>query len=188
MIIICGSGKILAYSKRKHGIENHIKEILEFCENKDLLYKREAELVNELVLTDPLNMNLKLGGEGGFEYINKIGANVSDLQKSLASYHLKQQWTDEKFIENQKIISSARMRSHHKNGIIKYDTFCGKTHSVEAKQKIGLANSIKQSGEGNSQFGTCWIYSNEFQHCKKIKKDDLEMFLEQGWIKGRKKF
>jgi hypothetical protein len=41
----------------------------------------------------------------------------------------------------------------------------------------------KQSGENNPQFGTCWITKN-FEN-KKIKKDDLSLWLDKGWIKGR---
>ena len=71
-MIICGSGKRIRYSIQKYGMENHSKEILEFCEDKDSLYKREAELVNEQVLADPMNMNLRLGGKGGWDYANSI--------------------------------------------------------------------------------------------------------------------
>ena len=62
----------------------------------------------------------------------------------------------------------------------------GKHHSVESKAKIGEANAVSQSGERNSQFGTCWIYSLDLKENKKINKDDLELFLDQGWLSGRK--
>ena len=57
----------------------------------------------------------------------------------------------------------------------------GRTHKEESKIKIGLANSIKQKGEGNSQFGTCWI-TNEIDSIK-IKKGDE---IPEGWKLGRK--
>ena len=59
-----------------------------------------------------------------------------------------------------------------------------KKHKQETKDKIGLANSIIQKGEGNSQFGTCWITKDNEN--KKIKKEELEYYLSLGWIKGRK--
>lgn len=40
------------------------------------------------------------------------------------------------------------------------------------------------TGENNSQFGTCWITKDEIN--KKIKKEDLETYLLDGWLKGRK--
>jgi len=42
----------------------------------------------------------------------------------------------------------------------------------------------KQAGSNNSQFGTCWITNNKDN--KKIKKKELEKYLSQGWLKGRK--
>lgn len=59
-----GSGKIIRRSIRKYGKDNHIREILEFCENKELLPIREAEIVNETTLSDPLCINLRVGGSG----------------------------------------------------------------------------------------------------------------------------
>ena len=40
-----------------------------------------------------------------------------------------------------------------------------------------------QRGEKNSQYGTCWI-TKEGEN-KKIKKEELELFEQQGWKKGR---
>ena len=47
-----GSGKRLWYSLNYHGKENHIKEIIEFCENREILKKREKEIVNEQLLSE----------------------------------------------------------------------------------------------------------------------------------------
>jgi hypothetical protein len=57
----------------------------------------------------------------------------------------------------------------------------GRKHLEESKRKIGVANSVKQKGEGNSQFGKCWI-TNEIES-KKIHKGDL---IPEGWRLGRK--
>jgi hypothetical protein len=35
----------------------------------------------------------------------------------------------------------------------------------------------------NSQFGTCWITKDGVN--KKIKKEELNSWIEQGWCKGR---
>jgi len=39
----------------------------------------------------------------------------------------------------------------------------------------------KQSGSKNSQFGTGWIYDDN--ESMKIKQEDLNLYLSQGWIK-----
>jgi hypothetical protein len=42
-----GSGKILWYSRKKYGDENHPIEILEFCSTRAELKIREKQIVNE---------------------------------------------------------------------------------------------------------------------------------------------
>lgn len=64
--------------------------------------------------------------------------------------------------------------------------FKGKKHTIESKIKIGKANAIKQAGEGNSNYGKCWIYNEELKENKSIKKENLQSWLEKGWKKGRK--
>ena len=56
--------------------------------------------------------------------------------------------------------------------------------SEEQLKEIGEFNSKNQNGKNNSQFGKCWIYKeNESLF---INKDDLDKYLFEGWIKGRK--
>lgn len=58
-----------------------------------------------------------------------------------------------------------------------------KPETIEkAKQKF--KNIKHQQGEKNSQYGTCWIHNDK--ESIKIKKEDLEKYLTEGWIKGRK--
>lgn len=65
-------------------------------------------------------------------------------------------------------------------------TFYGRKHKDETKEKVKkIFKEIQhQKGEKNSQYGTCWIHNNTEN--KKIKKDELEFYLSEGWIKGRK--
>lgn len=61
-----------------------------------------------------------------------------------------------------------------------------KKHTEKTKQKMSLTHKKNnhQQGEKNSQFGTCWIYNNKEN--KKIKKEELNDYINLGWIKGRK--
>lgn len=61
-----------------------------------------------------------------------------------------------------------------------------KKHSEETKKIISEKLKIQQAGEKNSQFGTCWIHHLQLKISKKIKNTELDSFLIEGWIKGRK--
>jgi hypothetical protein len=171
-----GSGKRLWYSIKKYGKENFKCEILEILPDRNLLKIREKELVNKDVLMDSLCLNLMCGGEGGF---------ISDEQQKWRSIcaskkAVEKLKNDVVWRERHKKIVSENLKNAHKNGKIKYDTFIGKKHKEETKRKIGEANSLNQKGEGNSQFGTCWI-TNKNEN-KKIKKGGN---IPDGWKLGR---
>jgi len=57
-----GSGQRLNNSLKKHGVENHVREIIEFLPSREELCDREAKLVTEETLKDPFCMNLMPGG------------------------------------------------------------------------------------------------------------------------------
>lgn len=181
-----GSGKIIRYSVNKHGIENHQVEILEFFSSREALKKREAEVVNEELLADPLCMNLKFGGEGGWDHINANG-------EWLGFGNLKNRKIYEKTRESQKLryqidanyrnAVNVHCRKMNENSMTNNPngTFFGKHHTEETKEKMRKPKNI---GENNSQFGTCWICNDS--GAKKIKKEELQYWINQGWSKGRK--
>lgn len=53
------------------------------------------------------------------------------------------------------------------------------------RERIAIANSISQSGIGNSQYGKCWIHHDILQQSKSIHKEDLSQYLCEGWQLGR---
>ena len=174
-----GSGLRLSRSVEKHGIENHFREILEFFETRESLMNREREIVNEELLEEEKCMNLKPGGEGGFcNEEHSIKCSIAGNK----GYNRKLE-TDISFRNKMSKLLSETAIKTHKAGKVKYDTFKGKQHSEKSKIQIGLTNSIKQKGEKNSQYGTCWIMNSEIS--KKISKNDLEKYLNLGWKKGR---
>ena len=165
-----GSGKRLRRSLNKYGIENHTKEILEFLEDRNSLIKRESEIVNEQSIEDPLCMNLKPGGSGGFsESSRKLGT-----QKMLEKI-----WNDPEF----RVRNSSRLKNLHKEGKISIPKcdWTGKKHTEETKNKMRKSSKGIGIGANNSQFGTCWITNNVEN--KKIKKNEQ---IPEGWSLGRK--
>lgn len=66
-----GSGRRIKAEVKKYGKENFVKEILEYLPTREALCERETEIVCETLLMDPLCLNLKLGGEGGWHVVNQ---------------------------------------------------------------------------------------------------------------------
>jgi len=56
--------------------------------------------------------------------------------------------------------------------------------SSKANRKKTFKDIKHQQGESNSQFGTCWIHNSE--KSVKINKNDLQSYIDSGWVKGRK--
>lgn len=63
--------------------------------------------------------------------------------------------------------------------------WCGKKHKPETikRMKETHKKNCHQKGEKNSSYGTCWITKDKDN--KKIKKELLNEYLSNGWIKGR---
>lgn len=177
-----GSGKRLKRSLKKYGIENHIKEILEFLNDRKILAEREEEIVNEQLLEDNLCMNLKTGGTGGF--INEEHKNNWILAGSKAGNEkLKNLWeNDNEWKQKQlEVRKSYRENPELKKRMEKGLGFHGRNHKEETKEKISQSRKGKGVSFNNSQYGTCWITNGKEN--KKINKGDL---IPEGWKLGRK--
>lgn len=61
-----GSGVLLKHSIKKHGVENHKHEILEFVSNRKMLSEVEKGVLTMEILKDPKCLNIKEGGDGGY--------------------------------------------------------------------------------------------------------------------------
>lgn len=176
-----GSGKVLGYSIAKHGKENHTKEILEHVITREALKLREAEIVNAELLSQPLNMNLKYGGEGGWDH--KPGVSIekqnfdrlSRSKKSLATRKLRM--LDDEY----RIVYLTKLSVANKGK----KPWLGKKHTDEACQKMkDVLNKLgHQQAEKNSQFGSCWV-TNGVKPVK-IRKEELDEYLLNGYSRGR---
>ena len=179
-----GSGKRLRRSLNKYGKENFKFEILEFLPDRTSLKEREKELVNEELIKDSLSMNLTIGGEGGFISIEgvKKGGNLGLTRKLKEEKIFKTEW----YLNYVKKHSYGLKQSYYRGNREKKQPldWTGRKHKEESKKKIGEKNSINQKGENNSQFGTCWITNGKEN--KKIKKEEINSYLCNGWCKGRK--
>ena len=170
-----GSGKRITRSIKKHGLSKHTKQILEFCSSRQLLKEREKQLLTEDIRNDLLCMNIAPGGGGGFVGDDarikcQIAGNKSPNRDHAAAA--------------KKSNATKRARGILPFGGHGLSSFSGKKHRDETVEKIKLSLRGKQSGEKNSQFGTCWI--TDGTKTIKIQKDQLGSYVSCGFSKGRK--
>ena len=183
-----GSGKYLKRAIEKNGIDNFKKEILHVYDNPESMYAKEAELVNEDFLANENTYNMKVGGFGGWDYINdekynryprKDNIKVKEsLRKATVVMHQKLK-TDETFRKeiSEKISNSLKKR--YDNGMTPH--FQGKTHTEETKNKLSKTQkSIDRSGDKNPSYGKMWI-TNGIDNKKQNKLETIP----EGWRKGR---
>ena len=177
-----GSGKVLSAAIKKYGMDNFKKEILEFFSSEKEMFLREKEVVTEDFILREDTYNLRRGGSGGFDYINKDKELIRKRNKKVANIR---DFTNQR----NSIRKTSKTESYRKKmSIIKeefYKTnsggFLGKTHTTESKKKISASNKGRGAGENNSQAGTMWITNGA--DSKKISKDAV---IPEGWYKGRK--
>lgn len=176
-----GSGKLLKRAIQKYGVENFEKEILFVFDNEEQMNQKEKELV--IISED--TYNLHEGGNGGFSFINQRklnnkNRNDTTRRTTLSATRKKMCAANTQEIEHMKNISEigrGKVREKYPNG-----TFYGKTHTPETIEKMRLSVG-NRNGANNSQYGTCWI-TNGYEN-KKIRKDDLDFWMSEGYHRGR---
>ncbi len=173
-----GSGNRISRSIKKYGKENFKLEILEFLIDRQLLSQKEKELITEITLQDPLCMNLRPGGEGGFisdenQLRRSIAGNAA--QKRLRKTNLN--WVAKR---SKKISKSQKelYKSGKRKRFYFYD-WTNKHHNSETIKKLSEKAKLR-IGNKNSQFNTCWITNGKEN--KKIKKQEI---IPEGWNYGR---
>lgn len=161
-----GSGKALKNAIAKYGVENFKKDILMFHESEDDMFEIEALIVDQEFVDRKDTYNIKLGGFGGFDYIN-------------SKMNSDKQYRDIVYGK----IATALKATYASNG----HPWTGRTHKPETIEKVKntFAKINHQQGEKNSQFGKMWIHSLELRKSTRINKNDP---IPEGWNKGRKMF
>lgn len=187
-----GSGKYLNSAINKHGTENFTKEILFVFSTPEEMYAKEAELVNEQFLLNENTYNLKQGGFGGFDYINNRKLNYSSAKnKQISPFVNPERYTDEWHKQTHEKRKAGIKKAWTEDRMHKFNADINaemrkraETPEAKAKRKETLKKIKHAQGEKNSQFGTMWI-TNGVENLK-IRKEELDKYLERGYNKGRK--
>jgi len=175
-----GSGKLIRRAIRKYGADNFEREWLHIFETPEDMFFMESKIVNEDFVNDEQTYNLTSGGSGSWAHVHNE-ENYKRLRKQafsankLAQKKLKILRKDKSW--------NARLSQSLSKASTGNQNWLGKTHTEETKTKIGKANSKHQKGSKNSQYGTCWITNGSEN--KKVKKENLEKMLTEGWKRGR---
>ena len=188
-----GSGKKLEKAIEKYGVENFVKTILFFCKNIKELYRKEAKIVDSNLLDDKNCYNIRLGGYGGFEYINKSKLNVPLFTKENGKYYSKRGTRVINFlIKNDPLYKKNLIKASYK-GILKQKQLYpnglwkGKKHTKESKDKISNSEYHKNlQGFKNSMYGRKWIRNDVLNLTKPVKTCELNNYFNNGWKLGRK--
>jgi hypothetical protein len=170
-----GSGLVLRRSIRKHGKDNHEKEILELFESRELLVEAEKAAITDDMLVDRNCMNLVSGGNGWNKLHNQAFKN-----KLLTDTNFKNSFSLKKREDTKKAIVDGKINPW-KVGLT-YD-WTNKHHSESTKMLMSDLKKGTGLGKNNSQYGTIWITKDNMN--KKIKKEDLEKWLSENWVKGK---
>lgn len=164
-----GSGKILWFSRRKHGDSNHRFEIICHLTSRSLL--RDAEIAAVLeAKKDPLCMNLRQGGEGSWDWVNEKQLQPKRGHPSFGKVLVA-------------LDKGRKNPSRREQNILNLgEGMLGRDHTNEARQKM----SQSHLGKRNSQFGKVWVVDQTNVPKKKDRKS-ARLLVENGiWQYGRK--
>lgn len=188
-----GSGQLLWKSIKKHGKEKHNKEILEFSSSRQELKIRERTLVNEEILNDPLCMNLKLGGEGGWDHITPEHQSKNGKRGNAKMRILRVSCED--WAKKTGTNISNGLKKSYASGIAKPSGFASVEGLREMTKRASSLKSIEKrkatyklrghsKGEKNSQFGRRWVTNGTTTI--KVDQDKIDEYLQMGYSRGRK--
>jgi len=142
-----GSGTALLHAIEKHGVENFQKHVLITFETSEDAFKFERQIVNEEFISDDNTYNIRIGGMGGFDWINhskidkfkhkchspKTKRIISEKAKlRVVSDDTRQKIKDGFTIDGRKRISEASKRAN-----------TGRIFSQSIREKISKTLKIK---------------------------------------------
>lgn len=194
-----GSGKLIQFAIKKYGLNNFKKTILCQCETLDELNDMEIFYINKY---DAVNnsdyYNLKDGGQGGFDYINKNGfgdrtglklsQEVRDLISKINSHPLTE--VHKQHISDSLINNKSKAGVNNPNfGKVYYTDGVNEVHltleQIPQYESMGYYKGRPKSlvDKTCKSKGTVWM--NNGIKSVRVKLEYFDSYLQQGFSKGR---
>lgn len=170
-----GSGKLIKLAIAKHGLENFEKTVLAAFESPKEAFEMEASLVTEDRLESGELYNLKVGGEGGWDFANQTLSIEARRENGSIGGRIARHSPE------RRIRSSMKLKDMHLAGQVRSVDWTGKNHSEATKAKMSASRRGRQTGASNGQFGTMWITTGVEGENRKIRKGDPIL---EGWRPG----
>ena len=181
-----GSGTLLNRAIKKHGVENFRKHILETFQTSEEALEFEKQLVTEELVADDNTYNLTVGGFGSWSHATK--EQLSEWGKRAIGNLLEKVWSNSDFRQRHSERISKRNKQYHATGKFHHVDWTGRHHSEETRQRMRISHAnIDISGTKNPMYGRAWIHNDVLKQSRLVKIEELNVFLEQGWSKGRKR-
>ena len=172
-----GSGKLIKRALSKYGVENFRKEWLGFYEDEEELNYMERVFVDETWVSRSDTYNLKIGGEGGWSYINKhnlynrIGMKGKHLAKET-----KQKISEATKGKNKGKTpwNKGKTNVYSQETLQKWSTsHSNHKHTVETKAKI----SAKVRGKNNPMYGkSAWKGKHHSEETKRKMSESRKQY------------
>lgn len=168
-----GSGKLLKLAIKKYGQESFKKEILFVFDNKESALLKEHELVNSEIVNDNNSYNLKIGGEGGWDYINDKIKNNLEFREEV---YEKQKKAIQKAYASGKLDKAKKATSERNKRLWAEGKFKG---SIEFWKDKKLSAKTRKKLSENS---TSKLSEEEIERRKEIIKNSDTNFSKYGWV------
>jgi len=172
-----GSGALLLLAVKKYGTASFRKDILATYKTASEAFHLEEELV-AAESQNPNCYNMRKGGEGGFDYINRSGKSGHKLGAKRAGAKLQIWWKNHPELHEQRRKRAIELCEENRRlgrGRVK-----GSHLSEDDKKKL----SESLSGERNPASGHIWISHPVSRKRRHIPTGEMEVWSTKGWQRG----